>query len=66
MLVTYLIHIRHNPKQELIALYEAGRECVWLRSMIQHIQEECGLESIKGNPTILYEDNTTCIAQINE
>jgi hypothetical protein len=22
---------------ELIALYDAGRECVWLRSMIQHI-----------------------------
>ncbi|GJY77294.1 retrovirus-related pol polyprotein from transposon TNT 1-94 [Tanacetum coccineum] len=51
---------------ELIALYEAGRECVWLRSMIQHIQEECGLESIKGNPTILYEDNAACIAQIKE
>ncbi|GJY42003.1 disease resistance CC-NBS-LRR class family protein [Tanacetum coccineum] len=51
---------------ELIALYEAGRECVWLRSMIQHIQEECGLKSIKGNPTILYEDNAACIAQIKE
>ncbi|GJW40284.1 secreted RxLR effector protein 161-like protein [Tanacetum coccineum] len=51
---------------ELIALYEADRECVWLRSMIQHIQEECGLESIKGNPTILYEDNAACIAQIKE
>jgi hypothetical protein len=22
---------------ELIALYDAGRECVWLRSIIQHI-----------------------------
>ena len=51
---------------ELIALYEAGRECVWLRSMIQNIQEECGLESIKGNPTMLYEDNAACIAQIKE
>ncbi|GJR15854.1 hypothetical protein Tco_0798506 [Tanacetum coccineum] len=36
---------------ELIALYEAGRECVWLRSLIKHIQEECGLESIKGDKT---------------
>lgn len=51
---------------ELIALYEAGRECVWLRSMIQNIQEECGLESIKGNPTLLCEDNAACIAQIKE
>ena len=51
---------------ELIALYDAGRECVWLRSMIQHIQEECGLESIKGSPTVLYEDNAACIAQSKE
>jgi len=34
--------------------------------MIQHIQEECGLESIKGSPTVLYEDNAACIAQIKE
>jgi hypothetical protein len=51
---------------ELIILYDAGRECVWLRSMIQHIQEECGLESVRENPTAIYEDNTACIAQIKE
>jgi hypothetical protein len=51
---------------ELILLYDAGRECVWLRSMIQHIQEECGLESVRENPTVIYEDNTACIAQIKE
>ena len=32
--------------------------------MIQHIRESCGLFFIKGNPTILFEDNTACIAQI--
>ena len=32
--------------------------------MIQHIQESCGLPSIKDNPTTLFEDNATCIAQI--
>ena len=32
--------------------------------MIQHIQESCGLSSIKGDPTTLFEDYTTCIAQI--
>ena len=32
--------------------------------MIQHIRESCGLSSIKGDPTILFEDNTACIAQI--
>ncbi|KAJ0433498.1 putative RNA-directed DNA polymerase [Helianthus annuus] len=51
---------------ELIALYEAGRECVWLRSMITHIQEACGLEQIKKEPAIIYEDNAACIAQIKE
>jgi hypothetical protein len=51
---------------ELIVLYDAGWECVWLRSMIQHIQEECGLESVRENSTVIYEDNTACIAQIKE
>ncbi|KAJ0623327.1 putative RNA-directed DNA polymerase [Helianthus annuus] len=51
---------------ELIALYDAGRECVWLRSMINYIQEACGFEQIKKEPTIIYEDNASCIAQIRE
>ena len=32
--------------------------------MIQHIQETCGLPSIKSNATKLHEDNVACIAQI--
>ena len=32
--------------------------------MIQHIQESCGLPFSKDNPTILFEDNVACIAQI--
>ncbi|KAD6796073.1 hypothetical protein E3N88_06969 [Mikania micrantha] len=51
---------------DLIALYDVGRECVWLRSMINHIQQACGLEEIKKDPTIIYEDNAACIAQIKE
>ena len=31
--------------------------------MIQHIQGLCGLSSIKGDPTILFEDNIACIVQ---
>ncbi|KAK9084786.1 hypothetical protein Sjap_025197 [Stephania japonica] len=42
---------------EVLAIHEASRECVWLRNMIEHIQESCGLPSIKDSPTILYEDN---------
>ena len=49
---------------EILAMHEASRECVWLRSMIQHIRESYGLSSIKNNPTVLYKDNAACIAQI--
>ena len=49
---------------EIIAIHEASYECVWLRSVIQHIHENCGLLSIKNSPTIKYEDNAACITQI--
>ena len=32
--------------------------------MIQDIREKCGMSSIKDKPTVLYEDNSVCIAQI--
>ncbi|KAL0433727.1 UNVERIFIED_CONTAM: Retrovirus-related Pol polyprotein from transposon TNT 1-94 [Sesamum latifolium] len=51
---------------ELIALYEAGRECVWLRSLTHYVHELCGLESIEKSPTVIYEDNAACIAQIKD
>ncbi|KAJ9556489.1 hypothetical protein OSB04_011103 [Centaurea solstitialis] len=41
---------------EILAIYEASRECVWLRNMIQHIRGSC----------VLYEDNAACIAQLKE
>ena len=49
---------------EIIALYEASRECVWLRRMINHIQQSCGIGSMES-PTIIYEDNTACVAQMD-
>jgi hypothetical protein len=49
---------------EIIVIHEASRECIWLRSLIQHIREKCGLSIIKDSPTILYENNVTCITQI--
>ena len=51
---------------EIIAIHEASHECVWLRSVMQHIRENCGLSSIKDSPTILYEDNAACITQIGK
>lgn len=49
---------------EILAIHEASRECVWLRSVIHHIREASGLLSNKNVPTILYEDNAACIAQL--
>ncbi|XP_021771749.1 uncharacterized protein LOC110735879 [Chenopodium quinoa] len=54
------------PSLELITHSEAGRECVWLRSMISDIQEECGMKAITENTTTIFEDNTTCISQDEE
>ena len=49
---------------EIIALYEATRECVWLRRMIEYIQKSCGMNAI-DTPTIIYEDNAACVAQMH-
>jgi hypothetical protein len=46
---------------DIIALYEATREYVWLRWIIDHIQKSCGL-SFESSPTVIYEDNVACIA----
>ncbi|GKA00963.1 hypothetical protein Tco_0673628 [Tanacetum coccineum] len=50
---------------EVIALHEASRECVWLRSMTQLIVTSCGLNKEKS-PTIIHEDNAACVAQMKE
>ena len=49
---------------EILAIHEASQECVWLRSIINHIHKTCGLSYQSEVPTILYEDNTACIAQL--
>ena len=46
---------------EILAIHKASCECVWLRSMTQHIRGTSGLSSSRGTPTILCEDNTACI-----
>lgn len=48
---------------EIIALHEASRECIWLRSIGKFIQTTCGF-SYDDSPTILHEDNSACIAQM--
>ena len=57
--------VTSSNHSKIIAIHEASRECIWLKSMIHHIQESCSkLPSIKDNPIILFEDNVACIAHI--
>ena len=49
---------------KILAMHEASRDCVWLKSMIQHIIKSCGLSSIKNKLTVLYENNAACIEQV--
>jgi hypothetical protein len=46
---------------EIIAFYEASRECVWLRRVINHIKTSCDIGALES-PTIIYEDNAACVA----
>lgn len=39
-------------------------ECIWLKSIIQHIREKYDLSTIKDSLTVLDEDNAACITQI--
>ncbi|KAF3657742.1 hypothetical protein FXO38_13547 [Capsicum annuum] len=48
---------------ELIAIHEASRECVWLRSMIYLIPVKYGVK-YDNLPTIIYRDNGTYIAHL--
>ena len=48
---------------EIIALYEASRECVWLRRIINHIIQSCGIGALE-TPTIIFEDNSACVTQM--
>jgi hypothetical protein len=48
---------------EIIALFEASHECAWLRRIINHIEQFCGIGSSES-PTIIYEGNVACITQI--
>jgi hypothetical protein len=49
---------------EIIALFEASRQCVWLRRMVNHILTTCGIGSL-DSPTIIYEDNSACVVQMD-
>ena len=64
--IKQIMVVTSSNHSEILAIHEVSRECIWRISMIQHIQESCELSSIKGDPTILFEDNVACIVQIKE
>ncbi|GJR62748.1 hypothetical protein Tco_1504910 [Tanacetum coccineum] len=51
---------------KILSIHEASRECVWLRSVTQHIRESCGISSGQESPTVVHEDNAACIAQLKD
>ncbi|CAB62478.1 putative protein [Arabidopsis thaliana] len=47
------------------------QEKIWqtysqILSIVHHIQEDCGIYAGKKTPTIMYEDNAACIAQLKD
>jgi hypothetical protein len=48
---------------EITALYETAKESTWLRLVHQHVLNACGI-IITPTPTIIYEDNSACVAQV--
>ena len=51
---------------ELLAIHEASRECIWLRTVTHHIRQMCGLPVMENIPTIIHEDNAACVSQLKE
>ncbi|KAL0715150.1 hypothetical protein Bca4012_064472 [Brassica carinata] len=64
--VKQTISATSSNHSEILAIHEANRECVWLRLMTHHIRTACGITEGKDGPTILYEDNAACIAQLKD
>lgn len=48
---------------EIIPLFEASRECVWLRRMMNFVQSSSEIGSLKS-PTVIYRDNAAGIAHM--
>jgi hypothetical protein len=50
---------------KIIALYKASRECLWLRRVIDYINDQCGLPKLT-EPIVLFKDNYACVEQISK
>ncbi|XP_033134300.1 secreted RxLR effector protein 161-like [Brassica rapa] len=56
----------YTNNSEILAIHEASRESVWLWSMTNHIRVDYGMTEGKDAPTVMYEDNAACIAQLKD
>lgn len=48
---------------KLLAFYETIRECVWVRSPIDHIRSTCKLSNNLDKLIVIFEDYTTVMDQ---
>ncbi|KAM1599967.1 hypothetical protein ACFX15_023601 [Malus domestica] len=51
---------------EILAMHEISHECFWLKAVIEHIQSTSGLTTVVGLPTMIFDDNATCIEQLKK
>ncbi|GKC38619.1 hypothetical protein Tco_1051003 [Tanacetum coccineum] len=51
---------------KILVIHKASRECVWLRSVTQHIHESCGISSGQESSRVVHKDNAACIAQLKD
>ena len=63
--IKHTIITTSSNHSEIIVLYEASRECVWLRPLVQHIRGLCGIAINDISPTVLYEDNAAYVIQMS-
>lgn len=61
--VKQTVFVTFTNHTELLAFHEAAREAVWLLTMEGIITKQCGIPT-KNKPTIIYEDNASCVKQM--
>ncbi|XP_076957250.1 uncharacterized protein LOC143632674 [Bidens hawaiensis] len=61
-----LMYLVNNTRPDIAFAIHIKQDLKQVTLMINHIQKACGLEQIKKEPTVIYEDNAACITQINK
>ncbi|GJW58208.1 hypothetical protein Tco_0104939 [Tanacetum coccineum] len=64
--VKQTMSVTSSNHAKILAIHEASQECIWLRSVTQHIRESCGISSGEDAPTVVHEDYAACITQLKD